>query len=176
MRELESALRLYEKDLMRQTRLIQALYATALITTVAATAMAWSLLLHAGNDTTTGRALAELTPEFSLFAFAALLVRQATQARRNADELRRLRRQLTALPAYLRPLPPDTQDLLRAAMTQRLFPRTSDDDPLQEDDWFPDDETLLPSINLKLYEQVLDAREIDEGTNATAGSDKPNTT
>jgi hypothetical protein len=39
-----------------------------------------------------------------------------------------------------------TQDLLRAAMTQRLFPRLIDDDPLREDDWFPDTEMLVMSI------------------------------
>ena len=139
----------YRKDADQRSRAVLVLGLVALATVGVATAMAWHLVTRwdANDHLTPGGFLARCVPALALYAVAALLAHQATRMRRGVDELRRLERQLQGITAYLHPLPADTQDLVRAAMTQRLFPRLIEDDPLREEDWFPDSEYLLASIN-----------------------------
>ena len=73
---------------------------------------------------------------------------QARECRRAVFETRRVHRQLLTLDRYLSPLPEFGQDLLRGVMVQRLFPRLLDDDnPMREDDEFPDIESLMVALS-----------------------------
>lgn len=139
----------YRKDADQRSRAVLMLGLVALATVGVATYMAWYLVTRWGADDhlTPGGFLARCTPALALYAVAALLAHQATRMRRGVDELRRLERQLQGITAYLHPLPADTQDLVRAAMTRRLFPRLIEDDPLREEDRFPGSDYLLASIN-----------------------------
>ena len=153
----------YRKDADQRSRMVLMLGLIALATVGVATAMAWYMVTRWGGDAhlTPGGFLARCAPALALYAVSALLAHQATRMRRGVDELRRLERQLQGITAYLHPLPADTQDLVRAAMTQRLFPRLIEDDPLREEDWFPDSEYLLASINPDLP-RLLGGDEADD--------------
>lgn len=79
-------------------------------------------------------------------ATALLCVRQAAARDRAGREYRRLERGLSGVDAYLAPLPSPARHLLRATMTQSLFPRLlDDDDPLKQPAW-PDADVLLQSV------------------------------
>lgn len=78
---------------------------------------------------------------------ALVLMRAAATHDRAAREYTRLQRGIAGIEAYLAPLPPQARHLLRATMTQVLFPRLlEDDDPLREPQW-PDQRTLLYAVN-----------------------------
>lgn len=75
-----------------------------------------------------------------------LLLHSAASRDRAAREYTRLQRGLTGVDAYLSPLPAPVRHLLRATMTQTLFPRLlDDDDPLRQPGW-PEADALLQSI------------------------------
>jgi hypothetical protein len=77
---------------------------------------------------------------------AILLLRQAGARRSSAREWTRLERGLQGIGDYLSPLPPNAQHLIRATMTQNLFPRLlEDNDPLRQPNW-PDTDSLLSAI------------------------------
>lgn len=82
-----------------------------------------------------------------VLSLATIIVfRQAATHRRAGREYIRLERGLLAIPQYLSPLPPEAQHLVRAVMTQSLFPRLlEDDDPIRQIN-FPDPDTLLTAI------------------------------
>lgn len=147
----------YRTDAERRSRVVLVLGLIALAAVGVASAMAWYLATRWGDDDqlTPGGFVVRCVPALAFYAVAALLAHQATRMRRGVDELRRLERQLQGITAYLDPLPDDTQDLMRAAMTQRLFPRLIEDDPLREEDWFPNSEELIASINLDITRQLL---------------------
>lgn len=78
---------------------------------------------------------------------AVVLMRAAAVHDRAAREYTRLQRGIAGIEAYLAPLPPQARHLLRATMTQVLFPRLlEDDDPLREPQW-PDQRTLMYAVN-----------------------------
>lgn len=78
-------------------------------------------------------------------AVAFFIARRHARARREAL---RLQRQISGLSAYLSPLPPEEQALLRGTMLQRLFPRLLDDtDPLREQE-LPGTDSLLAAIRM----------------------------
>lgn len=74
------------------------------------------------------------------------LIRAVDMREREAREYRRLQRGLQGINAYLAPLPTVARNLVRATMTQVLFPRLlKDDDPLREARW-PDPKDLLWAV------------------------------
>jgi hypothetical protein len=131
----------YEKEAGRKSALMGSLYILALSAITVGTLMGWYLITHRALEryAAAGGFLAQWTPAAGLLAVGFYLIHQAGRIGRGADELRRLQRQFLGLLSYLRPLPSDTQNLLLAAMTQRLFPRLIEDDPLREEDWFPEE-------------------------------------
>jgi hypothetical protein len=151
-------------DAERKSTFVVVLYLFALAAVIVATAMGWYLVVRQSQTSNVPATvfLARWTPAAALLAAAFLLAHQAARVARAADELRRLERQLLGLMAYLRPLPADARNLLLAAMTPRLFPRLLDDDPLREEDWFPDEEILLASINPDLLPSDEEADDEDD--------------
>lgn len=72
-----------------------------------------------------------------------ILAWSAVSRGRAAREATRLQRGLSGLDAYLEPLPPAAQHLLRATLAQTLFPRLlEDNDPMRAPVW-PDGDALL---------------------------------
>lgn len=154
----------YRREARRKAPLMIVLLTVAFIAVAVATAMGWYLLVQHQREPASKASifLVEWTPAAGLLAVTLFLVQHAARVGRQADELRRLARQLESLTTYLRPLPMDTRSLILSAMTQRLFPRLLDDDPLREEDWFPADDTLLASINPDLARLALAQEDDDE--------------
>jgi hypothetical protein len=166
--DLQSAAEAHSFDARRQSRLALILYAAALGAAGVATVLAWQVIVRRGVGLESAPAdiAAECIPVLAMLCVAVYIAQQASRCVKNSDELRRVRRQLATLNVYLEPLPHDTRDLLRAALIQRLFPRLLEDDPLREDDWFPDADTLLASINPRLLAQISSTRsELDHEEN-----------
>jgi hypothetical protein len=83
-------------------------------------------------------------PAFSMYLVASALclvgacvtVIQVERRRRSAQEAIRLARQFDVVEAYLQPMSSHVRDIMRAALTPRLFSRILvDDDPLREPIW-----------------------------------------
>ena len=152
----------FGEDADRQGRRMLALYMGSSALLIAAITIGLLEFVYpAGNQKPSSASLLSrsLIP-FIVAGFAIFLAYQASTLRRNSDEARRLQRQLQALPAYLAPLPLNAQMLLRGAMIQRLFPRLlEDNDPLREEDWFPDPGQLISAIDPKLIEVVAKMRQ-----------------
>jgi hypothetical protein len=69
---------------------------------------------------------------------AGVLLKISNSRYRAARECIRLQRGLEGLGPYLEPLPAPAQHLIRAMMTQTLFPRLlEDDDPVRQVPWPP---------------------------------------
>ena len=151
---LERLTRSYASDARRQARVSTFLYVAAVALAGVGVALSGIVVLRAEfRALEPGAVVARLLPSALLLALAVLCGRQAALVRRGAFELDRQRRQLVGLSGYLLPLPVPTQDLLRAAMVPRLFPRLlEDDDPTREDDWFPDGDQLLVTVDPDLAE------------------------
>jgi hypothetical protein len=147
--ELRKTIGNYREDARRRSRFAAALYVLAFIVVGLATGFGCFLILSRGAelDNTISGFFAQCVPLVAFLVVAVLIAHQAARTRRGADELRRIAYQLDSLDEYLGPLPPPAQALVRAAMTQRLFPRLIDDDPLREvDDWFPGAEDVTKLI------------------------------
>lgn len=157
---LQGAAEAYSIDARRQSRLALILYAAALGAVGVATALAWQVIVgrRLGIESASAYIAAACIPVVAMLGVAVYIAQQASRCVKNSDEVRRVGRQLATLSVYLEPLPHDTQDLLRAALIQRLFPRLLEDDPLPEDDWFPDADTLLASINPSLVAEISSIR------------------
>lgn len=70
-----------------------------------------------------------------------------------AQELRRVSRQLEMLHPFVADLPDTAQGLLRGVLIQRLFPRLiSDSDPLREAEWAPKSRELLIALDRAFLE------------------------
>ena len=151
---LERLTQTYASDARRQVRVSTFLYASAVALASAGVALSGIVLLRAEfRALEPGAVVARLLPSALLLALAVVCGRQAALVRRGAFELDRQRRQLLGLSGYLLPLPVPTQDLLRAAMVPRLFPRLlEDDDPTREDEWFPSGDLLLATVDPELAE------------------------
>lgn len=88
-----------------------------------------------------------------------------------AQELRRVSRQLEMLPPFMAGLPDTTQGLLRGALIQRLFPRLiSDSDPLREGDWAPNSKEMLLSLDRSYLEYAMGPD--DDDSDAYAGEEE----
>lgn len=154
---LRRAAELYERDAKRDSRAALLLAFTSLF----GIALATTLAIHQSSTitrdlpVTSPRTVLALGPVFAIYACSAVGIMQAGRLRRGSDEIRRLHRQILTLTSYLSPLPRETQDLLRACLTQRLFPRLISDDPLREEDWFPEGDSVLASIMPHLAQELL---------------------
>lgn len=159
-RGLRGAAEAHGIDARRQSRIAVLLYAVAFAAAGFATLLAWRVIVRHGLQPAAAPAYvaAESIPIVAIFMVAIYVAHQAARLVRSSDELRRIRRQMETMTGYLEPLPSDTQDLLRAVLIQRLFPRLLEDDPLREEDWFPDADTLLASINPSLLAEISRAR------------------
>lgn len=167
-RTLEGASRTYERDARRQSQLATLLYLAAAGLVALAIVLSWAIVFRPEfRALGTGGLVSRLLPGLLLLGLAAAGGQQAQRVRRNAEELRRVRRQLVALPGYLLPLPVAAQDLLRAAMLPRLFPRLlEDNDPMREEDWFPDGDQVLAAVDFSVLEnlaRVSEPADSDDG-------------
>jgi hypothetical protein len=137
----------YGRDAGRRGWLGLAVAVLALLIAAVATFIGWEVMDRAASaDQRPSRILAFLLLPAVLFVAAGLVAHQAAVIRRGAHELQRLERQFQAVDAYLEPLPVEARHLMRAALAQRLFPRMIEDDPLRDEDWFPQGSDLRELI------------------------------
>lgn len=136
----------YDEDARRSARTTLWLYTGGTTLALLALVSHWLLVLNQLPRPAASDFLVQSLPFLCLVVLSTLVVMHANHQRRTTEELRRLARQLRTLPAYLLPLPIATQALLRSTLTQRLFPRLSDDDLLREPDAFPSADYLMDSI------------------------------
>lgn len=136
----------YASDAAAQSRLMWAYYlAAALLIVAAVGGLAWIVgsqkLVAVGS-------LVTLIGFSSLLILALAAGHQARECRRAVFETRRVYRQLLIVEKYLDPMPQVVRDLMRGVMMQRLFPRLIDDEnPMREDEPFPDPDKLLIALN-----------------------------
>lgn len=136
---LSGAAQDYGHDAARERRAARGfLLVAAAATLLAAAALAWGLT-RMGDSPGTARLQmfgAHLASAVVLAAAAFVSLRAADRRGRVAGDHHRQQRQLSAVDAYLAPLPDSTRHLLRAALAPRLFSRSiDDDDPLRDPVW-----------------------------------------
>lgn len=147
----------FASDAAAQARLMWAYYlAAALLVMVVIAGLAWLLLSDSASEESP---LVPLVGLGALVVLAGAAGQQARECRRAAFETRRIYRQLMIVDKYLQPMPQGGRDLMRGVMMQRLFPRLLDDEnPMREDEIFPDPDKLL----IALDPQYADMRLGDE--------------
>jgi hypothetical protein len=145
--ELRALAAFYGEDADREQRLVKVTALGAVLcATGAVIAAVWGtqLMIETG-----GKWRLSVGPLLVCVAFALgflALIRAVEMREREAREYRRLQRGLQGINGYLAPLPTVARNLVRATMTQVLFPRLlKDDDPLREARW-PDPKDLLWAV------------------------------
>lgn len=144
LKELAEA---YGGDAKRERQAAMLTRVFALLALVSAAAAAyWAVRVANGARHVWSEALGPLLVCGAAGVAGLFLLRSAGSRDRSAREYIRLQRGLTGVDAYLSPLPEPARHLLRATMTQTLFPRLlDDDDPLRQPVW-PEADTLLQSL------------------------------
>lgn len=140
----------YEADARRDSRLMWVYYVAAgFLTAVTVAGIVWYSI---SRPPPTGDALVLPLSGLAVLLILALASgHQARECRRAVFETRRIHRQLLTLDKYLESMPELGRELLRGVMIQRLFPRLMDDDnPMREDDVFPDADKLLLALSPQL--------------------------
>lgn len=139
----------YGTDADRERRAALGFTILAVLLLIAASAAAYWIVSEATTAEANRVWAAALGPIIicGATALAAILTfRQSANHRRTSREYIRLQRGFLAIPEYLAPLPAEVQHLIRATMTQSLFPRLlEDDDPVRQAVW-PESDTMLEAI------------------------------
>lgn len=159
----------YEQDARRERRAARiATIVTLVLVALCAGTAAWAVHLADTGEAPSVSWKSLLAPLCLGALLAILAVMQMLSAKdslRTAREYVRLGRGLGGLEGYLAPLPAAAQHLIRATMTQSLFPRLlQDDDPLRQLQW-PESALIAQSV----YEFV-DAPETERQSDEVDGA------